>query len=273
MALNLRHYSPEDLKHLHELEVMILKDMIDVLEKNNIPYFAYGGTHIGALRHEGFIPWDDDVDIVLFREDYEKAIEVFNRELDPDKYEVLSPSLIDDCFYLFSMVSLKGTKYAFWYRDYVSYNVGIHIDFFALDNVPDSDFKCKLYYYKTRLLNHLQTNAIIDMKHSKAHHLIHKVLKILPFSNKKWKEITYNAITKYNKEDTKRVADAGEISGFFAYDRDIFKPGIKTKFENIEVRVPQSDEILIQLFGDYMQIPPEEERYNSAPEVLDFGKY
>ena len=69
--------------------------------------------------------------------------------------------------YLFSMVSLKGTKYAFWYRDYVSYNVGIHIDFFALDNVPDSDFKCKLYYYKTRILNHLQTNAIIDMKHSK----------------------------------------------------------------------------------------------------------
>ena len=57
------------------------------------------------------------------------------------------------------------------------------------------------------------------------------------------------------------------------YDRDIFKPGIKTKFENIEVVVPQSDEILIQLFGDYMQIPPEEERYNSAPEVLDFGKY
>ena len=273
MALNFREYTPEDLEHLHELEIMILNDMITVLERNDIPYFAYGGTHIGAVRHEGFIPWADDVDIVLFREVYEKDMDVFSKELDPEKYEVLSPKLIDDCFYLFSMVSLKGTKYAFWYRDYVSYNVGIHIDFFALDNVPDSDFKCKIYYYKTRILNHLQTNAIIDMKHSKIHHLIHKVLKILPISNQKWKEYTYNAITKYNNQETKRVADAGEISGFFAFDRDGFKPAVKTKFENIEVAIPKSDKILVQLFGDYMQIPPEEDRYNSAPDVLDFGEY
>ena len=61
----------EDLKHLQKVLLMILKDFIKICEINNLTYYAHGGTALGAIRHNGFIPWDDDIDVVMFREDYE----------------------------------------------------------------------------------------------------------------------------------------------------------------------------------------------------------
>ncbi len=269
-----KKYNPKDLEHLHDIEIMILKDILKILNKNNIPYFIYAGSAIGAVRHGGFIPWDDDIDLAFFRDDYEKAVIALNRELDPNKYDVIAPNLIDDCFYTFAKVSLKGTKFSFWYKDYVSFNVGIHIDLFPFDNVPDSDFKGKIYNFKTRLINHLQTNAIIEIKDSKAHLLIHKALKLLPISNKKWKSILYNSLTKYNKKETKRVTEFLIQPSFIAFDREDLLLGETMKFEDVDVVMPKNyDKHLKEYFGNYMELPPEEDRYNNAPEILDFGKY
>ena len=66
-----REYNDEDLKKLKELELMIFEEVIDICDNHNIDYYIYGGTALGAVRHEGFIPWDDDIDIIVFRKDYE----------------------------------------------------------------------------------------------------------------------------------------------------------------------------------------------------------
>ena len=78
-------YSDETIHKLQELELMILKDFIAICEENNIEYFIYGGSALGAVRHGGFIPWDDDIDLSIMRKDYEKLIKVLPEEI--SKYE------------------------------------------------------------------------------------------------------------------------------------------------------------------------------------------
>ena len=64
----------EILQHIKDVELLILKDFIDICDENKIDYYLFFGTEIGAVRHQGFIPWDDDIDVIMFREDYEKCL-------------------------------------------------------------------------------------------------------------------------------------------------------------------------------------------------------
>ena len=66
----------ETLQHIKDVELLILKDFIDICDENNIDYFLFFGTEIGAVRHQGFIPWDDDIDVIMFRDDYEKFLKI-----------------------------------------------------------------------------------------------------------------------------------------------------------------------------------------------------
>ena len=82
-------YDPEVLKRVQETELEILKDFIDLCDRHDIDYFGVGGTAIGAVRHQGFIPWDDDIDIGFLRKDYDRFLALAKEELS-DKYEVLN---------------------------------------------------------------------------------------------------------------------------------------------------------------------------------------
>ena len=82
-------YDTDTLKHVQEVQLMIFKDFIEICEKNDLEYYAYGGTVLGAIRHKGFIPWDDDIDILMFREDYEKFLKIMG-ETKSSKYELLN---------------------------------------------------------------------------------------------------------------------------------------------------------------------------------------
>ena len=89
VAGEFRKYSDDEIKHLQEVELMILKDVVKVLDKHDLKYYMYGGSLIGTIRHEGFIPWDDDIDVIMFREDFEKLNAVFEKEID-DAYDTVN---------------------------------------------------------------------------------------------------------------------------------------------------------------------------------------
>ena len=81
VAGEFRKYSDDEIKHLQEVELMILKDVVKVLDKHDLKYYMYGGSLIGTIRHEGFIPWDDDIDIILFREDFDKSLDILKEDM------------------------------------------------------------------------------------------------------------------------------------------------------------------------------------------------
>ena len=85
-------YEPETLEKLHRAEAEMFKDFADLCERNKIEYFAISGTAIGAVRHQGFIPWDDDIDVAFLREDYERFVEAMKRDREfRRKYDLWGP--------------------------------------------------------------------------------------------------------------------------------------------------------------------------------------
>lgn len=273
-----KKYSDEEIKHLQEVELMILKDVVKILDKHNLKYYMYAGSLLGTIRHKGFIPWDDDVDIILFREDFDKALEILNNEL-PEKYNLVQMNYIDDCFGYFAKVSLNGTTFSRWYTSYVDYELGINIDLFSLDNIPNNDILGKLHHYAYIFCYQFVINSCIKMDmytkfRTKLHHAVYDILNFIPISRKTWKRLFTKEITFFNYKKTERVTDCFSPSGYIAFQRDDFEPAVKAKFENFEVRIPKNyDKILTQIYGDYMRIPPKEKRYNAAPDTLDFGEY
>ena len=155
-------YSDETIHKLQELELMILKDFIAICEENNIEYFIYGGSALGAVRHGGFIPWDDDIDIIMFRKDYEKFKKVALSEPN-NKYNFLT-SKTKDYFFLFSKIMLKNTIFEEWWVNQVDFDLGIDIDIFVLDKVPDNKLKRFFHVKRCRVLDRLLAMSVIKFK-------------------------------------------------------------------------------------------------------------
>ena len=273
-----RKYTDDEIKHLQEVELMILKDVVKLLEKHDLKYYMYGGSLLGTIRHKGFIPWDDDIDIILFRKDFDKALDILNSEL-PEKYDLIQMDYIEDCFAYFAKISLKDTTFSRWYTPYVDYDLGINIDIFALDNITNNDFLGKLHHYGYVFCYQFVINSCIKVDmytkfRTILHHLVYYILKIIPISRKTWKKLLKKEITFFSNKKTERVVDCFNLCGYMPYQREDFEPAINAKFEDFDVKIPKNyDKLLTQIYGDYMEIPPKEKRYNAAPEILDFGEY
>lgn len=274
--LKFTNYDDNSLKHLQNLELMILKDFIKFCDENNLKYYLYGGSLLGAVRHEGFIPWDDDIDVIMFRDDFEKFKKLFLSKAN-DKYELLTNEVYDDYFLLFSKLMLKNTLFEEWWVNQVNFNVGINIDIFVLDYVSDNKFKCFFQTKVSRFLDRVLTMSSVKLEGysfliQNICNFIHFILKTLRIKPKHVIKACLKLLTRY--EGTKRVCDICALHHPQIYNVDDFSEGIKIKFENMEVNIPVNyHSILKQIYGDYMQLPPEEDRYNHITNAFDFGPY
>jgi len=269
-------YDDYTLKKLQELELMMLKDFIKICDENNLEYFMYSGSLIGAVRHKGFIPWDDDIDVIMFREDYDKFVEIFKSQKN-EKYDLLTAENTDDYFLLFSKIVLKGTKFEEWWFDQVNFDLGIFIDIFVLDDAPKNKFSQKIFTRRAHILNRFISISTLKFSNYPKStqfivntlHLLFKKFNLSPcFFKKKF----FNLIKKNNGSDSVFIVSSWYYNEI--YQKTDWTPSVKLQFEDIMVNVPNDyDKILTRLYGDYMQLPPEEDRYNHITETLDFGPY
>lgn len=262
-----------DLEHLQRVLLLIAKDLDRLCRKHGIPYYLNGGNAIGAIRHKGFIPWDDDFDIMLTAEHYERFIQACRKELDPSQYYIQEGGV--DWPMMYSKIRLRNT----FVKDKEEYPGtpkgcdGIWVDVFKLDHVSNTrpiqvwQYVCGKFYNAYTLRKRGYKSASFHKK------LIMSMACLLdiPFI-RRW--CLYQT-TKYNGKHTAFIGSFWESTRL----RNAILPfnmyGVPryVTYEDTELPVPENyDAYLTRIFGDYMTLPPEEKRAYHISEV-DFGKY
>ena len=276
--LKSKRYDEETLKHLQQVEFKILKYFIEICEEHDLTYFLYAGTLLGAIRHQGFIPWDDDIDVIMFRQDFEKLNEILEKDID-EKYRFFNVLNEETYHYTWGRLTLKNTLFKEWWGDQVDYTPNIFIDIFILDNVPRNKFKKFFHKWTSFSLNMLTSYAILKYKNDSKikeiiQHTIYYILKVLPISSNTLKKKCVDSFSKYQHEDCDEVCDFPSENMMQMSFKTDWIPLKRAKFEDIEANIPNNyDKILRMDFNEYMELPPEESRFNPAPEEIDFGEY
>lgn len=244
-----------------------LKYFICVCEKYNIRYWAGGGTCLGALRHEGFIPWDEDLDVYVPRPDYERLWEICTtKERDP-KYRLCRTTAEKNYRHrVMQMVDLETT---FINKRAVNDDIehGVYIDIVPLDICPKSWISrvSQIYYGLLFSIFNVQCKPEYHGNPIK-NSLVGLLLFMIRDSQKRtsiWKHAEQKMIWKEWDETSSLIELVGTVKTFIhPHKRSWFKDCSRTaKFEDIEIVVPNgAEEYLTRMYGDYMKLPPEEER-------------
>lgn len=253
-------------QELKKICLNILKYIDEICRKNKISYFIGFGTLIGAIRHKGFIPWDDDIDVCMFREDYKKFIKIMEKQ---NKYQLICPET-DDCYYwTFARVSDKSTKLVLKGLPEVN-NLGVFVDVFPIDNAPPSSEVNEWLEYYIKIDKKVKRTVPHSRKYKNQNiKTILSRVKNYPFrliycekNFKKYREELIAHITKYNNSESKKCIISSTPYNIKAiFNKKDFLSTIEMEFEGIKVLAPIGyDNILKQLYGDYMKLPPIEKR-------------
>lgn len=254
----------------HLILLAIAKAFDAVCVKNKIPYYMLGGTMLGAIRHKGFIPWDDDMDFGVPREFFDKLPKLLDKEL-PSRYRCRtiynSPNIIlpfykiEDTYTRCEMDEFVGAE---------GDALGINIDIFPLDSCNVSDIKLKRLLWLVDKYARIYTGAAHG---NKLNNFLKTILRfIIPFS----KETLYEFIENKSKSLPKGHY-IGNIYGRWKKKEIVpeewYGQGQKYKFENLElVGFADYDKYLKQMYNNYMELPPIDKRTTHAKNVLFLGE-
>lgn len=279
--LAMDQYPKHILKKLQAEELQILDAFATLCTKHSIDWFLYGGTLLGAARHKGFIPWDDDIDIAMLRRDYEKFIAIAQEEL-PSSLELHIPSCGNGYASFFAKLCKKNTRFYTQETIDARFNQGIFIDIFPLDYVCNDIKKQsrQLRQAKTAVrLNYLyHSSNITTIPAGKAGSIlriifkaVHTLLQVCKAEKKL--HANFNKALAQSKENDRNYV----LSFAYPYINPIplsyIKPVEFLEFESHAFPVPrQYTRYLKILYGtNWMELPSEDKRKTHAPLVLDFG--
>lgn len=259
------------------LEVMKYIDKI--CRENNIVYFIMGGTALGAVRHGGFIPWDDDLDIFMTPQEYAKFKESMERDGNPQF--VIQEWRTTEKYLEYAKVRMNGTTFieeAFIGRK--DLHQGIYVDIMMLHKVPESNIIQRLVYYESKFLVLYGLSQRNWKPKTKGQNFALRLLKILPCQL--MARIAYHRIYKYEtlKDNFKYcywITPAKYRSGLF--EKKFFEEPIETPFEDTALYASKHiKEYLTYRYGDYMKLPSEEQQKAAVHAMIydvnnDYTKY
>lgn len=247
-------------EELKQRQIEILDAVASFCEENEISYWIDCGTLLGAIRHKGYIPWDDDIDIGMLRPDFERFAQLFNQS---SKRFYFSSIDYDENF-LYSHGKVMDRETVLYEPDRKGIKLAVNVDIFVYDNAPDSEILLKKQYDKRDKYRKLHGVRVWRLRPNGnfIRRCAVRFMRILvkPFpKNYFMKKIS--AISKmYQDSDTKRVGDFTSFTRMTC-DKSVFDSFTYAEFEGKQYRIPQGyDEWLKAFYGDYLQLPPEEER-------------
>lgn len=245
---------------LKKLELDILKYVSRVCKDNNFRYFLCGGTLLGAIRHKGFIPWDDDIDIFMPRSDYNKLIQFLRGN---SRYLVLSPG-DEGYYYNFSKIVDNNTVLVeHGYRPIN--NMGVYIDVFPLDGMPGGKSECYDHFKKLNKLRNKINKFSITKPTIRKNLIAYFKSWCTYFSSKesnlqKFQKAYENLALEYEYDDAKLIyASGGSYREKDIFFKSWFDDCVDVEFEGLKFNAPVNFHLYLnQLYGDYMKLPPKE---------------
>ncbi len=253
-----------EIKKVWAIELDLLRVLIDLCDRYNLRYWVGFGTLLGAVRHKGFIPWDDDLDVWMPREDYDKLLEIPNEEIN---YPYFLQTTLNDNDYYCAFARLRNSNTtAVLVSGKNHCNNGIYIDIYPIDGqLTDSKKQQKIsrHIYGLNVATHAYMYNINPRIVTR---FLHRILRLpfISYDHRKVYQKVNNLAKKVSWKEAKKVG----IVVFWAYPfertsfyKDDFEESLCIDFENLKVAIPKGyDRILKILYGDYMKYPPKEDR-------------
>lgn len=255
------------LNEIQENSFEVLKKIKEIFDANNWKYYLTGGTLIGAIRHKGFVPWDDDIDIWVPREYYEKFVKYCKENKEQLKpFELIHYSTNDK--YIYPISRFSDTRFRIDYDNAKNYGLGLFVDVYPLDGIDNKDkkFKKKIIWMtiKINLMGKTKCGPSKSIIKSIFKHLYYLIIKngnlnkLLEKLDKLSQKYDFNSSEYFNcvcwnlhlgRIYKKDLLDGGD-------NLECFK-----EFNGEMFRVPYKyDELLRIIYGDYMKLPPEKDR-------------
>ena len=270
------------MTELQKLELDMLKEFIRICDELNLTYYLVCGSALGAAKYQGFIPWDDDLDVALPREDYDVFCEKAQSML--PEHLFLQNHLTDEQYPLYmSKIRNSNTTFIERIHSKIDMNHGVYIDVFPLDGYPNDEKNIKKFerqkvLYNRRRLVRCEFNRFTKPLYRQAKNIALLVLfKTIGYCRNTQKITNkFSKITaKYPCKDSKLWCNHGNWQGKLEYaPKEQYGKGMMTKFEGIDVRIPEKyDEYLTQKYGDWrLDLPEEAKKGSHKFTILDITK-
>lgn len=264
------------MKEIHDpavfrqILVNLFKELIHICDQYNLKYFCLGGTLIGAVRHQGLIPWDDDIDVAMPRDDYDRFLELYEAD---SQFSLITPELRSDYNLTFAKLYNNKTKL----REKGTHCIiGLYLDVFPLDGIGNNldaqresfiryrDLAAKIRNTTLRGVDKIK-DFIFGIRHNGLLVSIPFIIKS-SFSKRAYRKdllLQYkNFVYLHDFDSSEYIVNYGGAWGEKEIiPKYVFEEYILMDFENIQVRIPKYYDVYLKsLYGDYMRLPPEDKR-------------
>lgn len=257
-----------ETKKVWSVQLDLIKKLDEVCRKYDLKWYPMWGTLLGVVRHHGYIPWDDDVDIVMMRDDYEKLLAVANSEFEYP-YFMQTTLRDEECFYMWAILRNSDTTGNRETCLSKKQNNGIGIDIMPLDGCENTLTEYRIARFLARVISVLANTYMNDFNKTPMAEIMRKLLRTTGFNHKRAYLWSVKNNKRYRVSSYAKVAFRAHADSLYQkrnlrkdmWDKSDFDDVIYMKFENINIPVPAGyDHLLKQIYGDYMKFPPMEKR-------------
>lgn len=257
-----KFYDQETLERLQKVELDILRDFMELCDRHGLTYFGIAGTGIGAKRHKGFIPWDDDIDVAMPRKDFDRFMELAKTELS-DRYIPLNAAYDSRFPMMTTRLMKRGTLFIEEALKGAHCPCGIFLDLYVLDNVADNRIAYELqsweaWFWSKLLVLRCMPKPFLFQTGWKAQFIwavcgmVHAGMKVLHISPAWLRKRCERVCRRYEKKDTRRMAFLPDTNPYWnVIDKTRLYPLRKLPFENLELNFANNmEELLTNQYGD-----------------------
>ncbi len=264
--------SPEENRQLQLNELEMIVEVDRICRKNHIKYSLDGGTLLGAIRHKGFIPWDDDADVIFTRHEYAKFYRACKKDLKKDEFFLQEYRTDPHYRWGYAKLRHKGTEYVRSGQEHMKYRTGVCIDLFVVDNVPDGIVPRKIYYWINYCIRKILYSEI-GMVNAQTpalrrwYGILNKIPRNCAF---RLRNVLAAACNRHPTELVSHLLYQYPARCKYGMPAVCFDEYIDVEFEGMKfLGLKEYDLYLTTHYGEYMTLPPEEDRhgFNNASKI------